>query len=81
MDNFERIANYNNFKSWDDMIEKAKEHSIEFDIPQYIPLKFADELLATIKQINFKLFVTDCGLILTRDKKEDIIDSNVVNEE
>lgn len=80
MNNFERIANYNKFNTWDDMIEKAKEHAIELKIPNYIPLTFADELCATIKQMNFKLYIEQNKILLTRDKQSDIIDSNIKEE-
>jgi hypothetical protein len=82
MNNFDRIADNSGYKSWNDLVEQAKETSIELKIPNYLFYGHRgnqfmhEDFLATIKQINFKLEIKEENKIfLTRDKKSDIIES------
>jgi hypothetical protein len=70
---FDRIASESGYKTWDDLLEDGKERNITLNIPLYIQPNFSEVLFETIKKCNFKLFVENDNIILTRDKQEDII--------
>jgi hypothetical protein len=73
MNTLNRIANESGYSSWDDMLEEGKEKDIILSIPLYIHPNFSEILFQTIEKCNFKLFVENDNIILTRDKQEDII--------
>jgi hypothetical protein len=81
MTNYERIARASNFKSWDDMVEAAKDKDVEFVVPPYLfygpnaNFFLNVDIPTTLKQMSFKLTIRDeYKLFLTRDLKSDIIE-------
>lgn len=72
MTSLDRIAEFNGFTNWEQLLNKAKTTNIPFNVPTYFHARgsnFLMEMLQKLKDDKFKIEVNDGACILVNTEK------------